>query len=298
MAEVVVGIDGSEASERALRVALREAAVRGDDVRALHSWRVLPYVGAVPGLGYDISPLTLEDRGGWALGFLTDLVGKAQRELGLTDVTVVNDARAGDAGTDLVQASTLADLLVLGTRRHGAFASAVIGSATNYVLQHAQCPVMVVPAARGPIAPWTRVVVGVDGSDCGDSALRWAASRARADGCPLLVVHAWQLFTNPDWFGEQPVSAEQYGKQVESWLEDHVHEVLPDQGDLRIEVRAVQDYAAAGLLAATGPEDLLVVGSQGHGSFTNLVLGSVAMQCAHHARSAVTILRAGTGPTS
>jgi nucleotide-binding universal stress UspA family protein len=296
MAEVVVGVDGSEASERALRVALREAAVLGDQVRALHSWRVLPYLG-VPGMGYDVTALELEDRSGWAEEFLTDLVGKAQGEMGLTDVTVIRDARAGDAGTELVRASTLADLLVLGTRRHSPFASAVVGSATNYVLHHAQCPVMVVPASTGPVGPWARVVVGVDGSDCGDSALHWAAERARANGCPLLVLHAWQLVTNPEWFGSPPVSAEKYGKQVEAWLHDHVDEMLADHGDLTIEVRAVQDYAAAGLLAATGPEDLLVIGSRGRGSFTNLLLGSVAMQCAHHARSAVAVLRAGTGPT-
>jgi nucleotide-binding universal stress UspA family protein len=297
MAEVVVGVDGSEAAERALRVALREASLLGDQVRVLHSWRVLPYVGAVPGMGYDITPLELEDRSGWAGEFLTEIVDKAQRDTELSGVTVIRDARAGDAGTDLVKASTLADLLVLGTRRHGPFASAVVGSATNYVLHHAQCPVMVVPAATGPVKAWTRVVVGVDGSDCGDSALRWAAERARANDCPLLVVHAWQLITNPDWFGSPPVSAEQYGKQVENWLHEHVGEVLPDHHDVAIELRAVQDYAAAGLLAVTGPEDLLVVGSRGRGSFTNLMLGSVAMQCAHHARSAVTVLRAGTGPT-
>lgn len=297
MAEVVVGVDGSEASERALRVALREASVLKDTVRVVHSWRVLPYVGGVPGLGYDITPVELEDRSGWAGEFLTDIVDRAQRDTGLTDVPVVKDARAGDAGTDLVHASALADLLVLGTRRHGPFASAVVGSATNYVLHHAQCPVMVVPAASGPVKPWTRVVVGVDGSDCGASALTWAARRARSNGCPLLVVHAWQLVTNPDWFGTPPVSAEQYGKQVEAWLHEHVDEVLGEHADLVVEVRAIQDYPAAGLLATTGPEDLLVIGSRGRGSFTHLMLGSVAMQCAHHARSAVTVLRAGTGPT-
>jgi nucleotide-binding universal stress UspA family protein len=298
MAEIVVGVDGTEASERALRVALREASVLGDHVRALHSWRVLPYAGAVPGLGYDITPLALEDRSSWAEEFLGEVVEKAQLEMGLGDIAVVRDARAGDAGTDLVQAAMLADLIVLGTRRHGSFASAVVGSAANYVLHHAPCPVMVVPAATGPVKAWTRVVVGVDGSDCGDSALRWAAGRARANQCPLLVVHAWQLIANPDWFGAPPASAEQYGKQVDSWLHEHVDEVLSDHHDLTVEVRAVQDFAAAALLAATGPEDLLVVGSRGRGSFTHLMLGSVAMQCAHHARSAVAVLRAGTGPTS
>jgi nucleotide-binding universal stress UspA family protein len=214
-----------------------------------------------------------------------------------SDVRVVTDVQVGDAGTDLVRASTLADLLVLGARRHGAMASLAIGSASNYVLHHAQCPVLVVPAAAGGVRGWNRVVVGVDGSDCGDAALRWGAARARAHGCPLLVVHTWQLVTNPDWFGEVPADAGQYGKQVVEWLEEHVDEVLSDHGEVVVEARAVRDSAASGLLSATGPEDLLVVGSRGRGGFTDLVLGSVALQCAHHARSAVAVLRAGTGPT-
>ena len=73
--------------------------------------------------------------------------------------------------------------------------------------------------------------------------------------------------------------------------------MLPDVGDLRVEMRAVRDEPANGLLAATGPEDLLVIGSRGHGAVKDLLLGSVALQCAHHARSAVAVLRTGVVAT-
>lgn len=297
MAEVVVGVDGTEGSARAVRVALQEAAVLGDALRVVHVFATTPYVGAVPGYGYDLPPVSTLGGEVWAKELVEEAVREARAGAPVPGVSIVADAEPGDAGTELVRASTLADLLVVGARRHGTLASVVIGSASNHVLHHAQCPVLVVPSGPGPVRPWHRVVVGVDGSDCGDAALRWAAARASAHGCPLLVVHTWQLVTNPDWFGEVPIDVSQYGEQIEDWLQVHVREVLGDRPDLPVEVRAVRDDTAAGLLSSAGPDDLLVIGSRGRGGFASLVLGSVALQCAHHARSAVAVLRSGTGPT-
>jgi len=278
-------------------VALHEAALLGDSVRVLHSWRTTPYFGTVPGFGYDVLP-SYETGGEAATTFLEERVTDALKEAAEPGVEVVSEVRPGDAGTCLTQASALADLLVLGTRTHGAIASAMVGSATNYVLHHAQCPVLIVPAHTGPVLPWARVVVGFDGSDCARSALRWGAARATSHRCPLVVVHAWQFVTSPGWSAATSLPPhDDYVAQVQSWLRNEVDESVPDLTGVDVQVLAVQDYAASSLVATAGPDDLLVVGSRGRSGFHDLLVGSVALQCTHHARGAMAVLRAGAGPT-
>jgi len=145
-------------------------------------------------------------------------------------------------------------------------------------------------------ASWERVVVGVDGSDCSRSALRWAAARARQSSCRLVVVHAWELMTSPDWYGMPLPDAPLYDKQVRSWLEDEIDEVL-GANDLDVELRSVHEAAGNGLLHCTTPADLLVLGSRGRGRVSEILVGSVTMTCVHHARCSIAVLRSGTGPT-
>jgi nucleotide-binding universal stress UspA family protein len=285
MTEIVVGIDGSAASHRALEVAVHEARLRQADLRVVHSWHVTAYPVMPPGCGYEMAPLELEDRAVMAKTYVEQLLVTVPHD----GVVIATDIQPGDAGQSLVHASKLGDLLIVGSRRHGTLASLLIGSAANYVLHHAHCPVMVVPAGTGPVQ-CRQVVVGVDGSDCGDAALRWAADRATAYGCPLVIVHAWQLITSPDWFGGLQVDREVYAEQIESWLAEHVAEVLPDRADLKVELRAVQDSTAGALTSAAGVHDLLVVGSRGRSGLAGLVLGSVAMQCVHHTKGAIAVL--------
>jgi nucleotide-binding universal stress UspA family protein len=284
--EIVVGIDGSQASHRALEVALQDAARSNAHLTVHHSWQPNPLIP--PGFGCEVAALALEDRALMAKHYVEELLSTVPH----AGLRLATDIRAGDPGRDLVEASRGASLLVLGSRRHGALASAVVGSATNYVLHHATCPVLVVPAEAR--LEWARVVVGVDGSECADVALRWAAHRARAHQVPLVVVHAWELVTAPDWFGGLLPDPVAYGEQVEGWLAEHVDEALPDQEGLAIELRAVQDSTAGALTGTSQPDDLLVVGSHGRSGFTDLVMGSVAAHCAHHARGAVAVLRRGS----
>ena len=293
MAHIVVGYDGSAASEPALTTALREARRLDAELRVVTVWRTTPYVGSVPGYGYDVLP-PLDDMKDQLTLVAQEAVARARAATGCADVPVQHDVGPGDPGTQLVAASTTADLLVLGPRRHGAVVSALVGSATNYVLHHAECPVLVAVPDAPPA--WGKVVVGVDDSDCARAALRWAAARATTAGCPLLVVHSWELLTSPDAFGAQLPDRALYAKQVEAWLHEVVDEVL-GRSSTGVEVRAVHDSAASGLLGCTQPEDLLVLGSRGRGALSALVLGSVALSCVHHARCSVAVLRTGTGPT-
>ena len=77
----------------------------------------------------------------------------------------------------------------------------------------------------------------------------------------------------------------------EAALEASVSQVLTKVG-CQIEQRVVQGAPAAVLVEQSRDADLLIVGSRGHGGFTELLLGSVSQQCAHHAECPVVIVRA------
>jgi nucleotide-binding universal stress UspA family protein len=136
-AGVVVGIDGSATSHRALDWALREARRRDVAVTVVHAWAP-PYVGSVmaPAVGYDEGELERAGR---------ELVDAAVDAADTTDVTVERRIVCGGAGPALVDAATAASLVVVGSRGRGGFKGLLLGSVSHHVTHHATCPVVVIP---------------------------------------------------------------------------------------------------------------------------------------------------------
>jgi nucleotide-binding universal stress UspA family protein len=133
------------------------------------------------------------------------------------------------------------------------------------------------------------IVVGVDGSESSLDALRWAVDEGRRRHWAVKAVLAWTQpyvgrvygrFADPAWLQEQ---AEQ---RLDEWLQEE----LADVTDVVVSREARKGSAAGVLLDAAREADLLVVGSHGHGGFSNLVLGSVSQQCTHHAPCPVVII--------
>jgi len=151
------------------------------------------------------------------------------------------------------------------------------------------------------------VVVGVDGSPGAREALRWALAEGRLRNSPVRVVHAWTFGYIGSGveglaFREGPVSPYGSGAGIDlsdlhAAAEDLLERSLAEVGDeieaVEIERRVVQGAAAAILISAVAPGDLLVVGSRGHGGFVGLLLGSVSLQCVHHAPCPVVVVHAG-----
>jgi nucleotide-binding universal stress UspA family protein len=141
-ARIVVGVDGSPESARALRWALDEAELWGSALVVVHSWYT-PYPVEPWGM-----VLTPRDRNVFqqeAHDLINDMVklavaDGATRPPQLT-VTSIEDA----SGPALVHASADADLLVVGSRGRGGFKALLLGSTSLHCLHHATCPVVVVP---------------------------------------------------------------------------------------------------------------------------------------------------------
>jgi nucleotide-binding universal stress UspA family protein len=151
------------------------------------------------------------------------------------------------------------------------------------------------------------VVVGVDGSAGSQQALRWAAAEARLRGAPLRVVHAWTFgFTGipSDGYGylgdRWALSAGERTSELQRATEELVDRAIPaiaaEARGIEIERQVVEGGAADVLVGAVAQDDLLVLGSRGHGGFAGLLLGSISQQCAHHAACPVVIVRTGRSP--
>lgn len=131
---VLVGIDGSPASEAATALAFDEASRRHVDVVALHAWSD---VGVFPVLGMDWREY--EDRGHEVLG--ERLAGWQEQ---YPDVGVRRRVVCDQPARWLLDESQHAQLVVLGRRGRGGFAGLLLGSVSTAVAETAKCPVIVV----------------------------------------------------------------------------------------------------------------------------------------------------------
>jgi len=291
MRDIVVGIDDSVAARHALDWAMAEAESSGHQLRVVHAWSPAVWSG-MPGLGYSMPPVDL-DVERLAHAFLEEQVAKAVAAQPADAVPVLQqDLVRGDAGRVLRDAAKTADLVVVGGRGYGPVKSAFLGSATNYVLHHATCPVMVVPESATPPDRVRRVVVGVDGSPSSRAALRWGFDAARRHACPLVAFHACAPVAPP---GRGPLAGvldvPTLLTDAKRGVEDELTLALHDREGVVITVDATHGNPAWELIDHTGTEDLLVLGSRGRGGFASLVLGSVATQVAHHAHGPVVVVR-------
>ncbi|WP_082121994.1 MULTISPECIES: universal stress protein [Frankia] len=136
---VVVGVDGSAGSLRALRWAVEAAAARKTALRAVHAWHL--DVPVYPGIYADFGSALAEQ----AQRTLDDAVNTIIAEHGGgLPVPVVKEAVADGAARALLRSATDAQLLVVGSRGHGGFAELLLGSVSHQCVAHAPCPVAVI----------------------------------------------------------------------------------------------------------------------------------------------------------
>jgi nucleotide-binding universal stress UspA family protein len=152
LARVVVGVDGSSGSRKALAFALEEARLRGATLHVVHAWRT-PLALTLPEpsiAGY--SPLSVEDVDRLATELHEKAVGLIEGEVEEVagddpGLDVRQDVFESDAAEALIEAARGADLLVVGSRGHGGFKGLLLGSVGQKAASHAPCPVVVVPDA-------------------------------------------------------------------------------------------------------------------------------------------------------
>ncbi|MGV9268526.1 universal stress protein [Kitasatospora sp. NPDC003701] len=136
---IVVGVDGSPASERALRWAVDYAGLVGGRVQAIAAWEYPAFYGwaglAVPP-PEGFNPEELAGR------TLSETVAKVVGDD--AGVRITEAVMPGNAAQALLEAARGASLLVVGSRGLGGFSGALLGSVSRHLTEHAPCPVVVV----------------------------------------------------------------------------------------------------------------------------------------------------------
>jgi nucleotide-binding universal stress UspA family protein len=135
-----VGVDGSEPSKQALRWAITQAQLTGATVDAVTVWEY----PAGYGWGPVVDPEVLAKAGEQVLSeTLAQVVGEK------SPVPVRRHVVEGHPAFGLLEQAHGADLLVAGSRGHGGFVGALLGSVGQYCVQHAPCPVVIIRSAPG-----------------------------------------------------------------------------------------------------------------------------------------------------
>ena len=142
MPGIVVGVDGSGHSRKALETAAAEAAAHGMPLTVLVIHQAVRDVyGSASHYGDDAA---LTEKAKEAAQADTDQVLAAA---GSQPTSVTVTAVHGLPVDELVKASEGADMIVLGRRGMGGFVRLLMGSVSSQVAQHALCPVLIVPSA-------------------------------------------------------------------------------------------------------------------------------------------------------
>lgn len=122
-----------------------------------------------------------------------------------------------------------------------------------------------------------RIVVGVDGSQGSEDALRWAARYAELIGADLDALIAWSL---PEIYA---YASRDYAADARAALTRSVERALGPDGAEHVTLHVVEGHPATALTAHCPGAQMLVVGKHGHGGFVGMSLGSVSHHCVSHA---------------
>src|ERR1700722_8052199 len=144
-----------------------------------------------------------------------------------------------------------------------------------------------------------RIVAGVDGSASSISALRWAIRQAGLTGTSVAAVIAWHYPAAAAGGGYGMVAgaeASDYREIAEKIIADAIGSALDPASRVRVRPSVVEGNSARVLIDASAGADLLVVGSRGHGGFTEALLGSVSQHCVQHASCPVVVIRSQDSP--
>jgi nucleotide-binding universal stress UspA family protein len=274
---LVVGYDGSADSERALTWAIAEAKLRRRPLRLV---AVLDY-GA---------PEWLPDRVEEARSRAAEELSNVGDQPGGLTLTVLKP-RHEAATHALLRLAEDAHMVVLGARGHVALAGKLIGSVSQHLGRHAECPVVVVRERHDTKA--TRIVVGHDYSPGSERALDYAFDAAARTGAPLMVVHGWR-HSRADTTGVVPALAPDFADESEAKqaeLRDALAGWIDKHPGVDVQWEAIPSHPTRVLTDASEHAALVVVGSRGRGAFAGMLLGSVSIGVLHLAHCPVAIAR-------
>ena len=292
---VVVGVDFSKQNEAAIQYAAEEARLRGASLLLLHA------------LDVDVTPLsfpsyTVDELEAAATRELTQVRTGLEQEW--SPLVVSTSIATSSPAAALAQASTTAELVVVGSRGRGGYLELLVGSVSWRVMARATGPVILVrPDAvnRKPDTGSGPVLVGIDGSPDSQAALDFAFQEALRRKVALVAVNVWAfpdnsgLSADREWSSKQDEWQQQIKEDAQILLAEAMAGTAEQYPDVPVDRVATYGFNVAETLMQAADQqraELIVVGAKGHHPITEMLLGAFCIQLAHHAKQSTAVVRA------
>ena len=285
---VVVGVDGSEESLRAVEWAAMQAKRHGSPLRLVSAPAMPPRMRA------EVDPVTVANalRGMAAQALAAALTRSEEVAPGLP---VDTSLLSGPPAVALAAAGDGASTLVVGARGIGGFAAMILGSVSRYAAMHAACPVIVVRQETSAVH--REIAVGICDTENGTAALAFAFEEAALRDADLVAVHAsaWSpaalRVTGPGGATRQLADPGEISAEAASHLTAMLAGWRDKYPAVRVREDVVRGHPARVLASYSARADLVVLGRHG-GPVAGSAVGSVQHAVLNHAHGPVAIIPA------
>jgi nucleotide-binding universal stress UspA family protein len=284
---IIVGVDGSPASNAAVCWAAHDAVMRHIPLTLIHvvnpaasPWSQAPLLDDFAVWRENEGHRILAD----ALKIALDIANGEPR------ISIESELMFSATVPTLVKLSKEAELVVVGNDGRGALARSLVGSTSSALVRHAHCPVAVIrdEEPRMPHPSQAPVLVGIDGSPASALATAIAFDEASRRHVGLIALHAWSdrdIFELPglDWSAVKAEEERLLAEGLAGWQQRYP--------DVTVDRLLVCDRPARVLVETSEAAQLVVVGSHGRGGFTGMLLGSVSNAVVQSVRMPVIVAR-------
>ena len=283
---IVVGVDGSAASNAAVCWAAHDAVMRKIPLSLVHvvnptasTWAQAPLLDGFA---------EWQEKEGRRI--LADALKIARDIADGSGISIESELMFSATVPTLADLSKTAELMVVGTYGRGALARGLLGSVSSELMRHSHCPVAVIrdEDLRMPHPAQAPVLLGTDGSPASELATAIAFDEASRRHVNLIALHAWsdkEIFELPglDWSAvkaeEERLLAEALAGYQERYPDVTVHRLI------------VCDRPARALVDTSESAQLTVLGSHGRGRLAGTLLGSVSNAVVQSVRMPVIVAR-------
>jgi len=285
---IVVGIDGSQQSGNALEWAVARARLGGEQLELVNAYNLPLNLDF-----YGYQGLAASNPMEWMTEFSTQLLDAAAARVRALapELTSTLTSTMGQPAFVLAAASEGADAVVVGRRGLGGAASVLLGSVSNRLTIQSECPLVVV--GEGDLPTTGPILVGVDGTEFGTNALRYAIAEAAVRKTSVRAVAAYEVLHTE--FEPDPELVARMRADVEAEVAGVITRALDEVRGTGAESPsvdhvAVEGRAADAILGQAGDAQLIVVGTHGKGLVRRVLLGSVSRQVLNDADRPVAVV--------